>query len=104
MEKVSKYVEDAGFVGVSSRNEIVKALGGNVPNMRRAIDCLLAEGYLAEDRPGDQESQRYDRLTDLQDHGDPSLSRFLDRLEIDVFHPNVALKVGFLIRCLRLST
>ena len=35
---------------------------------------------LAENPAGDEESERYDRLTNLLDHGHPSLSRFLDRL------------------------
>src|SRR5262249_36193636 len=39
----------------------------------------------------EEESQCCDRLTELQDHGDPVfLAAFLDRLENRFLHPNVA--------------
>ena len=56
---------------------------------RSGASGLIVRGALGAcaEGPGKQESERYDRLTDLLDHGDPSLLRFLDRLEIEFSTP-----------------
>src|SRR5690606_20577072 len=46
MEKVSEQLEAAGKV--LSKNQVEKAVSGKAEHVRRALDLLIAEGYVRE--------------------------------------------------------